>query len=511
MSQGFPHGGHVLALAAAAGRDPADILDASASINPLGPPDWLRTTLSAAVSSLVHYPDPDCAALLAAASTRYGAPPEEFVAGNGTSQLLFALPGLAGLSRAVIPVPAYADYATACCRSGLTVQLLPLAEADGFACPPAAIEAALDTPALVILGSPANPTGRVLPAATIVALAKRHPRSLFLVDEAFADFVDGFTSLAGTRPPNVAVLLSLTKAFAIPGLRLGLLAARPELAAGLGHALPPWSVNALAQAVGARGLADTDYLAKTRAALPPLRERLASGLSRLGLTVIPGQANYLLTRLPDGAPASTALARRLLADRGVAIRDCANFAGLSDRYVRIAVRPEAETDRILTALAAVLDPPAGPAFLPQRRTPAIMVQGTTSNAGKSVLAAGICRVLARHGLAVAPYKAQNMSLNSGVTPDGAEMGRAQIVQARACRLTPDARMNPVLLKPSSDRCCQVIVMGQPAGVMMAGEHGTDRSTIAATARAAYDALANGRDAMVIEGAGSPGRGQPQGP
>lgn len=503
MSEVFPHGGDIRALAAAAGRRPEDILDASASLNPLGPPDWLRSVLSAGVSALVHYPDPKSSALVASASVRYGAPEDQFVAGNGTSELLFALPGCTGLSRAVIPAPCYADYANACRRAGLDVRLLPPTGEGGFDVSLKALDAALTAPSLVILGSPGNPTGRVVAAEGIVALAGRHPESCFVVDEAFADFVDGFASLAGSRPANVAVLLSLTKSFAIPGLRLGLAAAAPALAERLRRALPPWSVNSLAQAVGARALADADSLARTRAALPGLRRRLAEGLTRLNFVVTPGQANFLLARLPVGAPDSATVCARLLREYGVALRDCANFTGLSDRYVRIAVRPEAETDRILHALASLLDPPAAPAYLPKRRTPALMLQGTTSNAGKSVLTAGICRLFARQGMRVAPFKAQNMSLNSGVTLDGAEMGRAQILQARACRLAPDVRMNPVLLKPTSDQGSQVIVMGRPVGVMRVKDYIAYKPTAAAAVREAYASLAAESDVMVIEGAGSP--------
>ena len=135
--------------------------------------------------------------------------------------------------------------------------------------------------------------------------------------------------------------------------------------------------------------------------------------------------------------------------------------------------------------------------------PALMVQGTCSNAGKSLLAAALCRLLARRGLRVAPFKAQNMALNSFVTSDGKEMGRAQVLQAAACGLAPDVRMNPVLLKPTSNTGSQVIVLGEPVGQMRVGEYLLYKPTAWKAVRRAYGSLAAGMDVMVLEGAGSP--------
>jgi len=132
-----------------------------------------------------------------------------------------------------------------------------------------------------------------------------------------------------------------------------------------------------------------------------------------------------------------------------------------------------------------------------------MFQGTCSNAGKSVLTAALCRILLEDGLKVAPFKAQNMSLNSFVTRAGGEMGRAQVVQAQAARLDPDVRMNPILLKPSSDTGSQVIVMGKPVGNMSVDAYIAYKAEAFARAREAYDSLAGENQVMVLEGAGSP--------
>ena len=134
---------------------------------------------------------------------------------------------------------------------------------------------------------------------------------------------------------------------------------------------------------------------------------------------------------------------------------------------------------------------------------AIMLQGTASNAGKSLLAAGLCRIFKQDGYKVAPFKSQNMALNSAITPDGLEMGRAQVVQAEAAGVAPDARMNPILLKPTSNVGSQVIVNGVPRGTMPAGEYFHYRKTLIPEVMAAYESLAAEYDIIVIEGAGSP--------
>lgn len=133
----------------------------------------------------------------------------------------------------------------------------------------------------------------------------------------------------------------------------------------------------------------------------------------------------------------------------------------------------------------------------------LLIAGTTSDAGKSIVTTGLCRAFARRGVRVAPYKAQNMSNNSMVTAEGAEIGRAQWVQALAARAVPEAAMNPVLLKPGSDRQSHVVVMGRPAGTVSSSDWEEGRAHLARAAHAAYDDLAARFDVVVAEGAGSP--------
>lgn len=133
----------------------------------------------------------------------------------------------------------------------------------------------------------------------------------------------------------------------------------------------------------------------------------------------------------------------------------------------------------------------------------LLVAGTNSDAGKSVVVTGLCRALTRRGLNVAPFKAQNMSNNSMVCQDGAEIGRAQFLQAQAAGKEPSSLHNPVLLKPGSDHQAFVVLRGQPAGQLRAGEYATERTHLATTAFATYEELASMVDLVICEGAGSP--------
>lgn len=496
------HGGNMARLERLTGMPARRILDFSANINPLGPPEWLRSVVSSALEGVIHYPDPDCTGLVDAAAERYRASAQEIITGNGSSEIIHLIPRALSCTSALIPVPSYVDYHAAVTTVGLTVRSHYLREEEGFHLDITRLASELRGGEIVFLGRPNNPTGLVCDGDELRNLAKSRPDTFFVIDEAFGEFVDHMDSLVRDRPENTAVLISLTKIFAIPGLRLGIAVASPEISEAFKRMQPFWSVNTLAQAVGEAALKDEAYVERSRRYVRDLREKLSADLGTIqGLTVYPGTANFLLIRIDRKDIDAIVLAEKTLRD-GVAVRVCDNFEGLDHRFFRVAVRTEPENHRLCDSLrkAFGMTRKAGR----KRPTPALMFQGTSSNAGKSVLTAAMCRILLQDGLRPAPFKAQNMSLNSFVTLDGGEMGRAQVVQAQSCRLDPDVRMNPILLKPNTDTGSQVIVMGRPVGNMDVSEYVSYKSTAFDAVKQAYDSLADEHDVIVLEGAGSPG-------
>jgi adenosylcobyric acid synthase len=138
-----------------------------------------------------------------------------------------------------------------------------------------------------------------------------------------------------------------------------------------------------------------------------------------------------------------------------------------------------------------------------RRTPALMIQGTGSNVGKSLIVAGLCRLFANRGMTVRPFKPQNMSNNAAVTSDGGEIGRAQALQAMGCRVPLTVHMNPVLLKPETDTGAQIIVQGKRFGTMRAREYGKQKAELLPKVLESFSKLQSDADLVIVEGAGSP--------
>lgn len=499
----FEHGGNIHKILRDSAAEDQEILDFSANINPLGPPEWFRPLISSQLEYLLHYPDPDNTRFIEAIAEHTGIAKEHVVVGNGTTELLYTYMRTVPCTRAVIPVPSYVDYVRAAEIAGLAVVPCTLLEEDDFTLDLLRLAAIIQPQDLVVIATPNNPTGKTVDRMALLALIKDFPESYFLIDEAFLDFIEGAKTV-GAEAPNVLTLNSMTKFYGVPGLRIGYGLVSPALARQVKENLPPWTVNSLAQAVGTAALQDTAYQNTTRQTCRELRLALETELRKIDdLKMYSSKANYLFVKI-IGKGDAAALADYCL-NHGIMIRRCENYQGLQSAhsFFRIAVRTRHENLHLVEVLRRYFSKCNGRKQV-EKKARSLMFQGTCSDAGKSIITAALCRILYQDGLRVAPFKAQNMSLNSFVTLQGDEMGRAQVVQAQAARLDPDCRMNPILLKPNSDTGSQIIVCGQPVGNMSVLDYNSYKPRVWQSVCESYDSLAAEFDVVVLEGAGSPG-------
>ncbi len=336
------HGGNIREAAAALGCAPEEIVDMSSNINPLGPMPGLLDHLSGKIASVCSLPDVSAAGAAAAYAEWQGLAPDRVLAGAGTTAFLYQIPQALGFSSALVVGPTYADYADALTLHGVCCQHFLLAGREGFVPDMEALAAAAKAVDAVFFCNPNNPTGVCTPVGELEALACRCPNTCFVIDESYLPFVEGLAdaSIADKGLDNVVVLQSLSKMFSVPGLRIGFCVAGPAAAEKIARRLPPWGVNALAQEavfyIAGAPEAAAAHAARTRTYLAAERGAFMEAMQRCpDITVFPGEATFLLLRL-YGMSASE-LAARLL-DRRLLVRNCANFVGLSEQFLRVSLK-----------------------------------------------------------------------------------------------------------------------------------------------------------------------------
>ncbi len=340
------HGGDVYAWGE------REILDFSASLNPLGMPDEVARAAMEGVSASGHYPDPRCRALRRAIAGAEGVSPETVFCGNGAAELLDRLTLALRPRRAMILAPTFGEYERSLRANGCKVvshYLKPERDFDVTEDILRVLRLGLD---LLILCNPNNPTGRTIPAPPLAVICRRRQaqNTVRIVDESFLALTDAEYQ-TDLRPllaecPRLVLLRSLTKSYAMPGLRLGyLLCGDPALLERAAQAGQPWGVSVPAQYAGIAAMQRTDWPRLGREAVAPQRQRLTEELRNMDFRVWDSRANYLLFYSARWEN----LQERLL-ERDILIRDCAGFPGLWPGYYRIAVRTEEENTRLLHAL-----------------------------------------------------------------------------------------------------------------------------------------------------------------
>ena len=345
------HGGDWAGYRAEFGRDP---LDFSANVSPLGLPEGVARAITAALPTADRYPDPLCRELRAKLALHEGVPAEQILCGNGAADLIFRLVWAKKPRRALVTAPTFAEYATALESVGCTVERFFLREQEDFAVTDAFCAAIRPGVDMVFLCQPNNPTGQITPPELVQRLVRRCADcgAVLVVDECFLDFLQQRDALTAKpllqTAPNLVILKAFTKLYAMAGVRLGYaLCANTALLDKMQAAGQPWGVSSLAQAAGAAALRETAYADAVRALIADQRPKLAAGLRALGLQVIEGSANYLLFRAPETLGAA-------LQQRGVCLRSCGNYPGLSAGWYRTAVRTAPENEQLLQTMREVL-------------------------------------------------------------------------------------------------------------------------------------------------------------
>lgn len=354
------HGGNIEWAASIAGCNPEEILDFSASINPLGMPESVVQTLRspAVFAQIHHYPDPNYKRLRQAIAAHHQISPDCVLPGNGVAELLtWVCKDLAGLASVTLPVPAFNDYFRALKAAGANLQKVPMGFAQNQDC--VNDFSLLLNPGResvgILLNNPHNPTGKLYQRDRLVQLLDRY--DLVVIDEAFMDFLptEASQSLVDLVEsyPNLVILRSLTKFYALPGLRIGYAIAHPDRLKTWQMWRDPWSVNCLAMEAAIAALGDKEFQCKTWQWLPNARASLHQNLGKIpGMKPIMGAANFLLVK--SEAQSVIQLRDYLLAEHRILIRDCHSFPELGDRYFRLCVKILAEQEKLLQGIHLTL-------------------------------------------------------------------------------------------------------------------------------------------------------------
>jgi len=374
------HGGNIYRLAEELKMQERTIIDFSASINPLGVSKKIKAELRKHLKYLHNYPDPDARRLRKRLAQYHGINPEMILCGNGSTELIYLITRALKPVKVLIPAPTFSEYERAC-KTSYKSQVISykLKRENNFDISPDefinAMEGKLPNPPLppftkgginnsslvthhsslpcdmAFLCNPNNPTGLLLKKDSVMQIAEaaRDLKCILVVDEAFIDFCPEDSIIKEVENnPYLIVLRSMTKFYALSGLRLGYGVFPQHLTEKLKEYKEPWTVNNLAQRAGVTALKDKVYRNETFRIIRHEKQFMENGFKKLGIDYIPSSVNYYLIRL-DNAEEVIASLR----NKGILVRGCSNFTGLDESYtyIRVAVKSRKDNARLLKELS----------------------------------------------------------------------------------------------------------------------------------------------------------------
>lgn len=357
------HGGNI--YAASRNRDKTEDtvwLDYSANINPLGLAPSVRQAMLAALELVIHYPDEEAYELKQAISLCYDVPADMITVGNGAVELFYILCHVVKPRTALVTEPTFSEYGRAARASGAKVFYHSLSAEQGFAVQVSTLVSQINSirPDIVFLCNPNNPTGSLMKTEEIAAIATAAAivKSLIIVDESFLDFLilANWTSQPLLkRLSNVIIVHSLTKFYAIPGLRLGFALANERITKLLHDSKDPWNVNSIAQKAGVAALADVEYSEYSRIYMAQENNIFYHELLLIpGIRPYPPAANYILVDISQTKLTASRLSQEMI-KRRILIRDCSNYQGLGPAYIRLAVKCRDQNQQVIQALQSIIE------------------------------------------------------------------------------------------------------------------------------------------------------------
>ncbi|MGC8972402.1 MAG: threonine-phosphate decarboxylase CobD [bacterium] len=346
------HGGNIYRFSRILNKEPSEILDFSANINPLGFPVGLKEYLYRLLDNIIYYPDPEYTELRKEIANYVNINPENIFVGNGAIEIISLC--IQSLKKNVtIPIPTFSEYARICRINNLNVEYFPIGEDLRLNIDYLINKLRTKRHSMLILCNPNNPTGKLIDINSIKFLLEETAKlDIFVViDEAFIEFTEDYPRHSAITFiklfPNLCVVRCFTKFFGLPGLRLGYGIAPEEFIRRIKEQSLPWSVNIVADLAGRYVLKDIEFMKSTREIIKLGREFLMKELSGIEwIYPYSSQANFILVKVSI----DTSILESYLLEKGILIRNCKNFEGLDKSYVRLAVKDHDSNRRLIEAL-----------------------------------------------------------------------------------------------------------------------------------------------------------------
>ncbi len=346
------HGGNIYKIAQELGISEKNLVDFSASINPLGISDRVRDVIKQELDGLVNYPDPDTRKLKEAIAMHHGIDSETVICGNGSTELIYLIPRALKPSKVLVSSPSFSEYERACTLNReLRITNYELRKEDGFRIAPDGFGEAIRGCDMAFLCNPNNPTGGLLKKDDVLAIAEAAEREkcFLVVDEAFIDYDPGESVIGSVEDFSYLIVLrSMTKFYALTGLRIGYGVVNKEMLARINEYKEPWTVNHLAQTAAVAALEDEAYAARTMDMIQEEKRYVEKRFHEVGIEFIPSAANYYLLKIKDAESAVIELRKK-----GILVRDCSNFRGLDNSYIRVAVKSREQNEMLIKEMAGL--------------------------------------------------------------------------------------------------------------------------------------------------------------